>query len=151
MQRKRKGNDRQAYQSHIKRQEAYERGWLDDADEEYPDYGEAEAYDTEKMAGLVRGQPVVSGYEALERRRGRRKPPTKCTIPHWHKKWKEPIPNTTPTGGYCTTAGNNRETLQCSAVSTTRVPCINPPGSYKKIIFSNYPVCPYPTICPAES
>ena len=27
----------------------------DDADEEYPDYGEAEAYDTEKMAGLVRG------------------------------------------------------------------------------------------------
>ena len=69
MQRKRKGNDRQAYQSHIKRQEAYERGWLDDADEEYPDYGEAEAYDTEKMAGLVRGQPVVSGYEALERRR----------------------------------------------------------------------------------
>ena len=54
MQRKRKGNDRQAYQSHIKRQEAYERGWLDDADEEYPDYGEAEAYDTEKMAGLVR-------------------------------------------------------------------------------------------------
>ena len=51
MQRKRKGNDRQAYQSHIKRQEAYERGWLDDADEEYPDYGEAEAYDTEKMAG----------------------------------------------------------------------------------------------------
>lgn len=53
MQRKRKGNDRQAYQSHIKRQEAYERGWLDDADEEYPDYGEAEAYDTEKMAGLV--------------------------------------------------------------------------------------------------
>ena len=48
MQRKRKGNDRQAYQSHIKRQEAYERGWLDDADEEYPDYGEAEAYDTEK-------------------------------------------------------------------------------------------------------
>ena len=58
MQRKRKGNDRQAYQSHIKRQEAYERGWLDDADEEYPDYGEAEAYDTEKMAGLVRGQPV---------------------------------------------------------------------------------------------
>ena len=42
MQRKRKGNDRQAYQSHIKRQEAYERGWLDDADEEYPDYGEAE-------------------------------------------------------------------------------------------------------------
>ena len=54
MQRKRKGNDRQAYQSHIKRQEAYERGWLDDADEEYPDYGEAEAYDTEKMAGLVK-------------------------------------------------------------------------------------------------
>ena len=79
MQRKRKGNDRQAYQSHIKRQEAYERGWLDDADEEYPDYGEAEAYDTEKMAGLVRGQPVVSGYEALERRRGRRKPPRKLT------------------------------------------------------------------------
>ena len=79
MQRKRKGNDRQAYQSHIKRQEAYERGWLDDADEEYPDYGEAEAYDTEKMAGLVRGQPVVSGYEALKRRRGRRKPPRKLT------------------------------------------------------------------------
>lgn len=79
MQRKRKGNDRQAYQSHIKRQEAYERGWLDDADEEYPDYGEAEAYDTEKMAGLVRGQPAVSGYEALERRRGRRKPPRKLT------------------------------------------------------------------------
>lgn len=75
----RKGNDRQAYQSHIKRQEAYERGWLDDADEEYPDYGEAEVYDTEKMAGLVRGQPAVSGYEALERRRGRRKPPRKLT------------------------------------------------------------------------
>ncbi len=37
------------------------------------------AYDTEKMAGLVRGQPVVSGYEALERRRGRRKPPRKLT------------------------------------------------------------------------
>ncbi len=30
MQRKRKGNDRQAYQSHIKRQEAYpkEAGWM---------------------------------------------------------------------------------------------------------------------------
>ena len=79
MQRKRKGNDRQAYQSHIKKQEAYERGWLDDADEEYPDYEEAEAYDTEKMAGRVRGQPAVSGYEALERRRGRRKLPRKLT------------------------------------------------------------------------
>ena len=55
MQRKRKGNDRQAYQSHIKRQEAYERGWLDDADEEYPDYGEAEAYDTEKNGRPCKG------------------------------------------------------------------------------------------------
>ena len=31
------------------------------------------------FSGLVRGQPVVSGYEALERRRGRRKPPRKLT------------------------------------------------------------------------
>ena len=38
-----------------KRQEAYERGWLDDADEEYPDYGEAEAYDTEKNGRPCKG------------------------------------------------------------------------------------------------
>ena len=65
MQRKRKGNDRQAYQSHIKRQEAYERGWLDDADEEYPDYGEAEAYEKvepeyEKAAKEARDSCPVS-------------------------------------------------------------------------------------------
>ena len=62
MQRKRKGNDRQAYQSHIKRQEAYERGWLDDADEEYPDYGEA---DSLRVPGSQRAHSVCLEFHIL--------------------------------------------------------------------------------------
>ena len=68
MQRKRKGNDRQAYQSHIKRQEAYERGWLDDADEEYPDYGEAEAYDTEKKC-ISSDMQMIFGFSVGQKSR----------------------------------------------------------------------------------
>ena len=57
--------------------------YLDEPDDGYWDDEGFDDYETDEMLRRVKGQPPhypqVSGYEALERRRGRRRPPRKLT------------------------------------------------------------------------
>lgn len=71
------GTDRRDYE------EPPEDYYLDEPDDGYWDDEGPDSYIPDEMLGRVKGRPPrypqVSGYEALERRRGRRKPPRKLT------------------------------------------------------------------------
>ena len=80
----RKGNDE--FMGNVRRR-TYEEPpqcyYLDEPDDGYWDDEGFDDYETDEVLRRVKGQPPrypqVSGYEALERRRGRRRPPRKLT------------------------------------------------------------------------
>ena len=65
---------------HTEGSDYQENWWLDEEDsEELPVFNLDEAEDYAKHRQRLTGEPVVTGYEALERRRGVRRPRRKLT------------------------------------------------------------------------